>query len=101
MCKSAAAGTISVMASRFEMDPASANSGLSGADAAAAAESTSGSARPSVMGYAAPLKGAVQGVLAVRRADKQIRVAANVVSREASVAEVDAAEAANAGRLST
>ncbi|MBX9979887.1 hypothetical protein PJL70_08125 [Mycobacterium kansasii] len=47
------------------------------------------------------LTGAVSGSVAVRQAEAEVRVAANMTSREVSVATVQAAEAANSGALST
>lgn len=86
---------------KFQMDPPATRSGLSGADASAAAQPSSSVGGLRVGGYAAALMGAVSGTRTVHQAEAELRVAANVTSRETSVATVEVAEAANSGALST
>jgi len=85
----------------FEMDPAATRSGLADADASAASHPSSEMRSLRVGGYMTPLLHAVDAVHAVREANVQARAVANSVSREASVAAVEATEAANSGSLSS
>lgn len=85
----------------FEMDPEATRAGLSNADAAAASTPGSSSAGLQPGGYMMSLAGVVSGSVAVRQAEAEVQVAANMTSREVSVATVQAAEAANSGALST
>jgi hypothetical protein len=89
------------MASKFDMDPAGTESGLSSADASAGTQpgSVSGSLR--VGAYSTPLVGAILGTQAVKQASAEGRVVTNAVSREVSVNAVEVAEAGNSGALTT
>lgn len=89
------------MASKFEMDPAGAESALSSADSTAVERPTSTVSMPSVGSYATPLMAAIVGTQAVQDANKAVRVATNTVSREFSVATVETTEATNSGALTT
>jgi len=51
-------------------------------------------------GYATALMGAIAGTQTMRQAKAEFRVAADMTSRETSVAAVETAEAANSGALS-
>jgi uncharacterized membrane protein len=84
--------------STFAMDPEATRVGLG--DAAAAQP------RPSAGvlqcgGYVAGLISTMSGSVAAHQAKASVRVAANMGSREFSIAAVEAAEAANSGALST
>lgn len=89
------------MARNFEMDPQTTRAGLSSADAAAASQLGAGAGDVRVGGYATGLMSAITGTRTVHHAETEIRVAANMTSREISVAAVETAEAANSGALST
>ena len=89
------------MPSKFEMDPAGTESGLSSSDASAAAQPSSGLGSLRVGAYTTPLMGAVLGAQAVRQASAEVRVVTNTVSREFSVATVETTEATNSGALTT
>lgn len=89
------------MARNFEMDPQATHSGLSSADAASASQPGASAGGVRVGGYASALMGAITGTQTMRQAKAEIRVAADITSREASVAAVQTAEAAHSGALST
>lgn len=90
------------MSAKFEMDPQTTRVGLSSAeDAAAASQLGPSVGNVRVGGYATALMGAIAGTRTMRQAKAEIRVAADIASRETSVVAVEAAEAANSGALST
>lgn len=88
------------MARNFEMDPQATHSGLSSADAASASQPGSSAGGMRLGGYATALMGAIAGTQTMRQAKAEFRVAADMTSRETSVAAVETAEAANSGALS-
>lgn len=88
------------MARNFGMDPQATRSGLSSADAASASQPGASAGGVRVGGYATALMGAIAGTQTMRQAKAEFRVAADITSRESSVAAVETAEAANSGALS-
>ena len=89
------------MASKFDMDPAGTESGLSSSDASAGAQPGSGMRSVQPGAYTTPLVGAILGTQAVKQASAEGRVVTNTVSREVSVTAVEVAEADNSGALTT
>ena len=89
------------MASKFDMDPAGTESGLSSSDAAAGTQPGTGLSSLQPGGYATPLVGAILGTQAVKQASAEGRVVMNTVSRQVSVTTVEVAEADNSGALTT
>lgn len=89
------------MASKFDMDPAGTESGLSSSDASAGTQPGSGMGSLRIGAYSTPLVGAILGTQAVKQASAEGRVVTNAVSREVSVTAVEVAEADNSGALTT
>jgi hypothetical protein len=89
------------MASKFEMDPAGTESGLSSSDASAGTQPGSGLGSLRIGAYTTPLVGAILGTQAVKQATAEVRVVTNAVSREVSVNAVEVTEATNSGALTT
>jgi hypothetical protein len=87
--------------STFAMDPEATRGGLGVADAAAAPQPGPSAGVLQCGGYVAGLISTMSGSVAARQAEAKVRVAANMGSREFSIAAVEAAEAANSGALST
>lgn len=83
------------------MDPEAARSGLASADTAVGSQPGPAVGGLQFGGYLSGSIGAMSGSVAVRQAEGELQVAANVARRESSVVVVGAAEAANSGALST
>ncbi|GLC11118.1 hypothetical protein Mkiyose1665_57330 [Mycobacterium kiyosense] len=87
--------------STFAMDPEATRVGLGDADAAAAAQPRPSAGVLQCGGYVAGLISTMSGSVAAHQAKASVRVAANMGSREFSIAAVEAVEASNSGALST
>ncbi len=87
--------------STFAMDPEATRGGLGVADAAAAPQPGPSAGVLQFGGYVAGLLSTMSGSAAAHQAEAEVRVAANIASREFSVVAVETVEVANSGALST
>ncbi|AXO25980.1 MULTISPECIES: hypothetical protein [Mycobacterium] len=89
------------MAEKFTLDAAEAESGLSTADAATAAQPSSNLPGLCIGGYMTTLLGAVVGGRAIGQAQAEARAVANTTSREFSITTIQTTEADNTSLLTT